>query len=46
MELSRLRAENFRLKRELEIMSASNMKCNTCREVKCCDGNELRTSEL
>ena len=28
------------------IGSASNMKCNTCREVKCCDGNELRTSEL
>ena len=26
--------------------SASNMKCNTCREVMCCDGNELQTLEL
>ncbi len=26
--------------------SASNLKCNTCREVKCCDGNELQALEL
>ena len=26
--------------------SASNMKCNICPEVMCCDGNELQTLEL
>ncbi len=31
---------------KLNHWSASNLKCNTCREVKCCDGNELQALEL
>jgi len=27
-------------------LAASNMKCNTCRRVMCCDGNDVRALEL
>ena len=31
---------------QLLILADSNLKCNTFREVMCCDGNELQTPEL